>query len=132
MTRNARKAYPLSELVARFGGEIAGDGSISVSQIAPLQSAKAGDISFITDSRYQRQLQATRASAVILGRDLADVASIPYIVCDNPYAYYARVCALLNPADDHPPGIHARASVSSTARLGDGVYIQIGGDLGDH
>ncbi len=123
MTETPRKSYSLSDLVDRFGGEIIGDSSIRISQIASLDSAQPGDLTFVTNARYRSELDKTRASAVILGRELADATNAARIVCDNPYAYYAKACALLNPPFDHPVGIHADAYVAPTAHLGESVSI---------
>lgn len=131
MTTHGRKSYSLAELVTRFGGKVLGTASTLVSQIAPLGSARAGDISFITSARYQRDLEHTGASAVIVGPDLSGATSIPRIVSDNPYAYYARVCALLNPRLVYVPGVHAMASVSATARLGENVSVAAGAVIDD-
>jgi UDP-3-O-[3-hydroxymyristoyl] glucosamine N-acyltransferase len=116
MTEPLSKDYSLSELTALFGGEVNGDASVRISRIASLDSAQTGDLTFVTGARYQAQLEKTRASAVILGPQLVDATTVPRIVCDNPYAYYARVCALLNPSHRQPAGIHDRAHVSPTVR----------------
>ena len=131
MTRRPGKSYSLSELVARFGGEVAGSATTQISQIAPLSSARAGDITFVTSARYQRELEKTRASAVIVGPDLSGATSIPRIVSGNPYAYYAKVCALLNPERVHAAGVHALASVSAAARLGEKVSVGPGAVIDD-
>jgi UDP-3-O-[3-hydroxymyristoyl] glucosamine N-acyltransferase len=131
MTEPLSKDYSLSELTALFGGEVNGDASVRISRIASLDSAQTGDLTFVTGARYQAQLEKTRASAVILGPQLVDATTVPRIVCDNPYAYYARVCALLNPSHRQPAGIHDRAHVSPTARIGDGVSIGPGAVVDD-
>lgn len=123
MTKDYHTAYSLSELVDRFGGEVIGDASMRISRIASLDAAQSGDLAFISNPRYRAELDGTRAAAVIVGRELVDATTIPRIVCDNPYAYYARVCALLNPPRRHPPGVHERAHVSPSARVGEGVSI---------
>ena len=131
MTSRPRKSYSLSELASRFGGEVVGSASTRVSQIAPLGSAQTGDITFVTNARYQRELDKTRASAVIVGPELSDATSIARIVSDNPYAYYAKVCALLNPQRGQATGVHGRASVSATAHLGVDVSVGPGAVIDD-
>lgn len=137
MTEPQSKDYSLSELTALFGGEVIGDASIRVSRIASLESAQNGDLTFITSSRYHAELKQTLASAIILGPQLVDATTVTRIVCDNPYAYYARVCALLNPPQRRPAGIHQRAHVSPKARVADGVsvgpgaVVDDGADIGD-
>lgn len=123
MTETPLKDYSLADLVARFGGEVIGDSTIRISQIASLDAAKSGELTFITNPRYRSELDKTRASAVILGRELADATDVARIVCDNPYAYYAKACALLNPPRGYRVGVHEQAQVAPTAHLGDGVSI---------
>ena len=126
MTEKTPKDFALSELVKHFGGEVIGNASVRISKIASLDSAQPGDLTFITSRRYRPELKKTRASAVILGRDLADATALERIVCDNPYAYYARVCALLNPTSPYPVGVHEKAHVARTAQLADDVSIGAG------
>jgi UDP-3-O-[3-hydroxymyristoyl] glucosamine N-acyltransferase len=138
MSEEARKPHRLSDLVAQFGGEVLGEPSTQIVQVAPLESARAGDLSFLTNSKYQQQLTTTRASAVILDRDSAEATVMPRIVCDNPYAYFARVSGLLNPAYANPPGVDRKASVAATARLdanvyvGPGAIVDSGAKIGEH
>jgi UDP-3-O-[3-hydroxymyristoyl] glucosamine N-acyltransferase len=111
------QTYTLGDIVARFGGEIFGDAQVRVSQVASLEKAQACHISFFTASRFQKQLDATKAGAVIVGVEARDATQKPRIVSSNPYAYFAKVSALFNPAPVIEAGIHA------TAQVGDGAVI---------
>lgn len=137
MTGADRKSHSLAQLVERFGGTLAGDGSVRIRQIAPIESAGEGDITFLSNRKYQKLLSTTRASAVIVGRDAAESTTLPRIICDNPYAYYARVAGLLNPEDEPPPGVHPRAvvhpgaSVASSATVSACAVIEEGASVGE-
>ncbi len=104
----------LDEIVSRLGGELAGDGSVVVSQVGSLASAGAGQIAFIVNAKYRPQLRSTHASALIVPPQFADETALPRIIHPNPYAYYARVVALLNPPARRAPGVHPSAVVHST------------------
>ncbi len=110
-------AYTLAEIVARFGGRVLGDDQVKISQIATLEQAGEGQISFLTNSKYHAQLAATGASAVILGEADEDATDLPRIISTNPYAYFARVSDLLNPLPAVIPGVHPAAFVSASARV---------------
>jgi UDP-3-O-[3-hydroxymyristoyl] glucosamine N-acyltransferase len=112
-----RPTFSLQELTDRFGGEIRGDPELHVEQVATLESATATQISFFTNKRYRVQLEATAAGAVIVPPEAADWTSIPRIVCDNPYAYFARLSALFNPPEHPASGIHPAAVVHATAQV---------------
>jgi len=129
-------AFSLHEIVARLGGELIGPGTVAIRQVAPLDTAGPDELSFLTGGKYRRLLESTRAAAVILGRDHRDSTERPRIVCDNPYAYLARVSALLNPAEPvaagiHPSAaVHATATVASTASVGPCAAVDAGATIG--
>jgi len=141
-------AYRLAEIVQRFGGELRGDPDVVITQVATLETAGPGQVSFFSNSRYRRQLEHTRAEAVILTEDEADATQRPRIVCKDPYAYFARLSALLNPAAVIVPAIHPSAVIDSAAQIspkasvgacvvigprcevGDGTLIEAGCVLG--
>lgn len=107
--------YSLREIVSALGGELVGDGETRILRVASLANAQAGQISFLTDSKYRTQLASTKASAVILSEENRHLIEIPRIVTDNPYAYFARVSELLNPPVQYIAGIDPTASVSPEA-----------------
>lgn len=123
MTLSERKSYSLREITARFGGEIAGDSGVEVRRVATLESATPESIAFLTNERYLPQLRTTRAGAVIVGQSARDATRLPRIVCANPYAYFARVSALFNPARPPRPGVHASAVVDSSAKIAEDTEI---------
>ncbi|MEO8037763.1 MAG: UDP-3-O-(3-hydroxymyristoyl)glucosamine N-acyltransferase [Betaproteobacteria bacterium] len=129
--------YSLEEIVARFGGELIGPGSVTVRQVAPLDTAEPDELSFLTGGKYRRLLESTRAGAVILGRADRDSTEHPRIVSDNPYAYLARVSALFNPGDPVAPGIdpaasvHPSATIAASAAIGPCATVDAGASIGE-
>ncbi len=117
MKRSASRSYSLRDIRERLGGEIAGDPGTEVQWVATLESAAPGSIAFFANARYLPQLKATRAGAVIVGEPARDATRLPRIICANPYAYFARVSALLNPARPAVPGVHGSAVVDATADI---------------
>lgn len=113
MADNSATALTLSEIAARLGGDVFGESETAISRVATLASAGEGDIAFLANRKYRSQLQTTQAAAVILAPDAADAFAGPRIVTPNPYAYYARVATLLNPARAGFSGIHPSAVVES-------------------
>lgn len=131
-------SYSLADIAARLGGCLIGDAGVSISQIATLEKAQSNHISFLTNSKYRAQLVNTKAGALILGEADADATDLPRIISDNPYAYFARVSALLNPLPDARPGIHpnaivgADASIDPTASIAAMAVIGNGATIGAH
>ena len=57
----------LRELAERLGCRLEGDGAIEITGVAGLEAAVPGDVSFFAHPKYAAALEATRASAVVIG-----------------------------------------------------------------
>lgn len=123
MTRSERKSYSLRELVGRFGGEVVGNPDTRVRQVATLQNAGPDTITFLANERYLYQLKDLRAAAIIVGDSLRGATELPRVVCANPYAYFAQVSNLLNPARPARPGRHATAVIDPTAVIAEDAEV---------
>jgi UDP-3-O-[3-hydroxymyristoyl] glucosamine N-acyltransferase len=62
-------AFTLAELAARIGGEVVGDGSLSIAGVAPLETAGPDQLSFFANKKYRRAFEASRAGAVVVEPD---------------------------------------------------------------
>lgn len=122
--------YRLDELCSRFGGEICGEASTLVGRVAPLDVAGAGDIAFLSNPKFLAKLTACRAAAVIIPPSARENTTLPRIVTDDPYLYFARVAALFNPVPRPQAGIHPGATVLGTiaasASVGPAAFIDEG------
>ncbi len=115
-----------------------GDHNLEIHQVAGLDSAQTGEISFLTDKKYLSFLSQTQASAVIL-RSGIETDNLPAVIyCDNPYYVYALVAQFLNPYPAVEAGVskkaivHEKAAVQPSATVSEGVVVQEGAFIGDH
>ena len=106
--------------------------------VAPLQSARPDQVSFLDNRRYALALEQTMAGAVIVHPDMLNrvpAATIP-IVTTATYEGWARVAALFHPAAPPRPGVHRSAVIAETARVdssaevGPYVVIAAGAEIG--
>ena len=116
-------AITLGELAVRYGLELAGDPGQKIDGVAPLAAAAAGQLSFCTGPKYRKQLAATRATAVVLPRELAVDCPVAALISQNPYATFARIAAGLHPAAAVTPGVAAGAQVAGTAAIASSCWI---------
>jgi UDP-3-O-[3-hydroxymyristoyl] glucosamine N-acyltransferase len=123
--------FTLGQIASRLGGRVAGDPQTLIRQVGSLERAGAGQISFLLHKKNTAKLAETRAAAVILAPEHESLTALPRIVCEAPYAYFARVSQLFNPLTSQEPGIHATAVVSPTAKLAARVSIGPGCVIGE-
>jgi UDP-3-O-[3-hydroxymyristoyl] glucosamine N-acyltransferase len=107
----------LGELAVRFGCELRGNPDTRIDGVAALAAAHERAISFLAHPRYRRTLANTRAAAVILDSAAAAECPVASLVCENPYATYARIAAWLHPLPPVVPGVHASAIIDPEARI---------------
>jgi len=122
----------LEELATRLGCELRGDGTTQIRAMRGLEEAGPGDLTFLANPKYAAQLAATRASAVIVAKDAADLP-MATLRADNPYLCFAEALALFHRPVRPPAGIHPTAVVAPSARIAEpasvGAYAVIGDDV---
>ncbi|PPC82402.1 MAG: UDP-3-O-(3-hydroxymyristoyl)glucosamine N-acyltransferase [Methylotenera sp.] len=130
--------YSLNDIVSALGGHVVGDGDVLISRVSSIANALSGSISFFNDTKYQKALAASRASAFIMKDAHAGLTAQPKIIVDNPYAYFAKLSAFLNPLATAPIGvhetavIHASAQIPASCSIGPQVVIGENVTLGEH
>jgi UDP-3-O-[3-hydroxymyristoyl] glucosamine N-acyltransferase len=123
------RAVPLTlkELADRIGAEPAGNLSVVIESASTLEDAKPGQISFLANPKYAKQLDATSASAVIVSPKVNVERQINLLRAKDPYYAFAQAVVALHGFRVHPHhGIHPRAHVDPTATVGEGTIIYPG------
>ena len=128
--------YSLSEIVARFGGELLDGDEVSVTGVASFERAATQQIAFVSQEKYLREISASQAGALILPPAGREMTQLPRIITNNPYLYFARVSALFNPPPQAEPGVHPGAvlhpdaTVDASASVAPGAVVGKGASIG--
>jgi UDP-3-O-[3-hydroxymyristoyl] glucosamine N-acyltransferase len=113
----------LGELAEYVGGRICGDPKVIIRSASTLGRADKGDISFLTNRKYEKQLRTTKASAVIVGKETPS-ASVPLLIADDPYYAFMQIMVLLHGHRKHKKtGVSPKASISDSAKVGMDCHI---------
>jgi UDP-3-O-[3-hydroxymyristoyl] glucosamine N-acyltransferase len=100
-------------------------GDLILIGVAPLQTAKRDEVSFLDNRKYAAALAKTGAGAVIVHADMA--MRVPpgtvAIVTPEPYVAWARVAALFHPLPPIKPGVHPSAVVAADAKIAPSAEI---------
>jgi len=129
--------FSLGELAVRFGLTLRGEPSLNVRSVATLSRANSGALSFLANSRYRRQLESTRATAVILSAGDEAHCPVAALIDPNPYLAYARIATLMHPEMVAVPGIHTSAvvaggaQIATSASIGPLAVIEEGAQIGE-
>jgi UDP-3-O-[3-hydroxymyristoyl] glucosamine N-acyltransferase len=116
------KTLSVSELGARFGGRVVGDGAILIHRLASLEAAGEGEIAYVEDEKLFDAASASKASCLIVPEG-ADVKAPCRIEAKNPKLAFALIAALLHPLKHRAPSIHATAAIAESAEIHESVFV---------
>jgi len=133
MTALSYTATYLADLVQ---GELVG-GDCTITGIATLKKATSSQISFLSNNRYQSELESSQAAVVLLRPEMTSLAPQRAIAVNDPYLAYAKISQLFISASTQE-GISKQACiaptaiVSSSASIAAGAVIEAGARVGEH
>jgi UDP-3-O-[3-hydroxymyristoyl] glucosamine N-acyltransferase len=112
----------LSELAARLGCRLVGDGDASITGVAGMEQAGSGQLTFLANPKYAHKVKDTRAGAILLAEPIPTLP-IPQLISINPYLDFARALALFYQPPQPKTGVHPTASIADSARVGEHASI---------
>jgi UDP-3-O-[3-hydroxymyristoyl] glucosamine N-acyltransferase len=112
----------LEELAGLVGGRVRGTCEDKIMGVAGIREARRGEITFLSSPKYAKDLDSTKASAVIVGPQIPDTKK-PLVVTKNPYLAFALIAAHFAPRPEHPPGVSPLAVTGQDCRFGERISI---------
>src|SRR6202042_2921069 len=99
-----------------------------VHRAAGIENAQAGEVTFLSNPKYSRELGKTLGSAVFVDEKVViqrapGLPPLAALRSKNPYFDFARAIDLFCPPIPYPPGIHPTAVVAKSAKIGEGAHI---------
>ncbi len=118
----------LGELAVRLGCRLEGDENCAIRGVAGIEKARAGEVTFLSNPKYARELATTLASAVFVDENAGierrpGLPPLAALRSRNPYHDFARAIELFFAAPVYPAGIHPTAVIAKSAKIGERAHI---------
>ncbi len=115
----------INELAKILSGEVIGDGGTSLTNLAKIEEAKPGDITFVSNPRYLPWLYKTHASVVIVDNGLAyDNKKIKnLIIVDDAYLSFNSLLNRFSKNKLSYFGLHKDSRIHESVELGNNVSV---------
>lgn len=115
----------VSELASELNLELVGNSDVVVHDVASLDEAEKGCLSFIRSSKYMKYINTTQASAIIVPKEVelpdSDKA---YLLSEDPYISFASILQKYYVKDEKYDGVSQQAFLSENVQVGEKIKIE--------
>ena len=111
----------LSQIAQSLGARLDG-ADAEITGVAGIEEAGPGQITFVANPKYAAAAKTTKASAVIVTNEFPAISAAT-LRCANPYLVFARAIGLFYKVPCPSIGIHSRAEVHPSAKVGKNASI---------
>ncbi len=118
--------FSAAQIAMMIGGKTEGDAAVTVSSFGKIEEAKAGQLAFLANPKYEDYLYTTAATIIIINENQELKQAIPATLVRVPDAYSAFATLLdkyQQLKTQQLTGIEQPAYIHETARLGEQVFI---------
>jgi UDP-3-O-[3-hydroxymyristoyl] glucosamine N-acyltransferase len=113
----------LQELASKLGARLdPPDAQAEITGIAGIETATAGQVTFIANPKYTAEARTTKASAIIVDEKFPAIDK-PLLRINNPQYAYLQTVKLFYEAPEYDAGVHPAASIHPSARIGQNASI---------
>jgi UDP-3-O-[3-hydroxymyristoyl] glucosamine N-acyltransferase len=117
--------FTAQQISFMLNGTVEGDPNVSVNQLAKIEEAGPGSLSFLANPKYEQYLYTTNASIVIVNNDL--VLSEPVkgslIRVENAYTAFTILLEQYNTLKLNKTGIEQPSFIHPSAKIGKDAYV---------
>jgi UDP-3-O-[3-hydroxymyristoyl] glucosamine N-acyltransferase len=114
----------LKEIAELVDGKLFGDGSVVIKNLAKIEEAVPGDLTFLYLPVYEKFFPATHASAILVKPDFKKVREdIAYIEVKDPNKAFFKIVNQFFTPDFKLEGIDSTAYIHPSAKLGNNVSL---------
>jgi len=117
--------YPVNKIADYLKATIEGNQEIEIRNIAKIEEAKSGDITFLANPIYTPHVYTTKASAIIVKDDFVPEkpVSATLIRVADPYQAFSQLLEFYNDTYHDKVGIDDMSKISKSAQVGNDVYV---------
>ena len=117
--------FTVQQIAAMIGAEVEGNDQHSINMLAKIQDAAPGQISFLSNPKYENFIYSTKASAVIVSRSFKprEKVSSTLLRVDDPYVSFTVLLEKYHQLISFQrTGVEDPSFIGEGSTVGEGIY----------
>jgi len=117
--------FTAKDIAFMLNGTVEGDPLAAVSQLAKIEEAQQGSLSFLANPKYEQYLYTTNASIVIINnsQQLTGPVTASLIRVENAYSAFTLLLEQYNTLKLNKKGIEQPSFIHTSAQIGQDAYV---------
>lgn len=117
--------FTAQQIADFLGGEVQGNPSVKVNNFSKIEEGKKGTLSFLSNPKYSQYIYDSQSSIILVNKDFKPEKEVQatLIRVVDAYQSFAVLLSMVDNAKTAKTGISPLAYISSTAKIGENVYI---------
>lgn len=115
----------VKQIADAINGKIVGDENQIISKFSKIEDGEVGAIAFLSNSKYNKFIYKTKASAVIVNDDFTPETKVltTIIKVEDSYVAFAKLLEFYESVRFNYSGISEQSFISKDAKIGEDVYV---------
>lgn len=117
--------FSIAQIADLLGGEVEGDPKEIINMLANIKDAKKGQISFLSNPKYEPHIYSTNATAVIVSKNFSprEKLSTTIIKVDDPYIAFTVLLEQYHAfLSFQKIGVEEMSFIGNNSKTGEGIY----------
>lgn len=112
------------QIASLLNGTIEGNADVKISKLSKIEEGESGSISFLANPKYTQYIYTTKASLIIVNKDLVltGPVSSTLIRVDSAEIAFSKLLEMYNQIKLNKSGVSKLAYISETAKIGENIY----------
>ena len=117
--------FTAQQIAVKLHGEVEGNPKAEIFELAKIENAKKGSLTFLSNPKYKPYIYKTKASAIIVNKNLVleDNLKSTLIRVNNPYESFSTLLDYYKKVTVERTGVSSSAEIHESVKIESNCYI---------
>ena len=118
--------FKIKKIAEIFDAKIVGDEETIITGISDIENAEKGDITFLSNIKYRKYLDSTKASAIIVDEkvELTNNSKLTFLIVKDSYSSFGLLLSEIEKLNiSKKIGIESPSHINKNSKIGKNIYL---------